>query len=76
MNTSTITDIFKTLKEKEIPALYSVPFCLKLYGEQMNEIAKRAGVTRGFFYQALIGKRNPNGRMKKELEMLGINPWN
>jgi len=76
MNTSAITDIFRTLEKKEVPPSYSVPFCLRLYGKQINEISKRAGVTRGFFYQALVGKRNPNKRMKKELETLGINPWN
>ena len=75
MNTTVIPDIFNILKEKEVPPVYSVPFCLRLLGEQINGISKRAGVTRGFFYQVLAGKRKPNERMKKELEALGINPW-
>ena len=76
MNTMVISDIFNILKEKEVPPVYGVPFCLRLLGEQINEISKRAGVTRGFFYQALAGKRKPNKKIKKELEALGINPWN
>lgn len=76
MNTTIIPDIFNILKEKEVPPVCSVPFCLRLLGEQINQISKRAGVTRGFFYQALAGKRKPNERIKKELEALGINPWN
>jgi len=75
MNTSEIKDIFNILIKKRVPPYHSVSFCLKLLGERINEISKRAGVTRGFFYQALTGKRNPNERMKKELEVLGINPW-
>ncbi|MFH1642786.1 MAG: hypothetical protein ABIC04_07875 [Nanoarchaeota archaeon] len=76
MNTREIKDIFNILINKQVPPYHSVSFCLKLYGKQLNEISKDAGVTRGFFYQALAGKRKPNERMKKELDALGINPWN
>lgn len=75
MNTKIISEIFNILKEKGVPPSCSVPFCLRLHKEKLNEISKRAGVTRGFLYQALAGKRNPNERIKKELEVLGINPF-
>lgn len=76
MNTTKISSILDYLNYHSISPAYSVPFCLRLLGEQVNDISKRAGVTRGFFYQALAGKRKPNERIKKELNELGINPWN
>jgi len=75
MDTRKISNIFDYLNHQRVSPVYSVPFCLRLHGKKLNEISKTAGVTRGFFYQALVGKRNPNERMKRELEALGINPW-
>jgi hypothetical protein len=75
MNTKIISDIFNILQEKRIPLRHSVPFCLRLQGKKLSEISKAAGVTRGMLYQILAGKRRPNKRIRKELEISGINPW-
>lgn len=72
MNTRKIENIFTFLNYHKIPLAYSIPFCLKVLGLQINEIAKQAGVTRGFFYQALTGKRKINEGIKRELAKLGI----
>jgi len=75
MSTNKIANIFDYLQYKEISLVHSIPFCLRLFGEQINDISKRAGVTRGYFYKVLAGERNPNAGIKQELKVLGINPW-
>lgn len=74
MNTR-IKNIFEFLTEQEIDPIYSVPFCLRLYGKKINEISESSGVTRNFFYKVLSGDRKPNEKIKEQLEALGINPW-
>jgi len=76
MNTIQITNIFDYLNYKKISPVYSVPFCLRLLGKQINEVSKESGVSRIFFYKVLAGQRKPNEKIKQKLEELGINPWN
>ena len=71
-----IINIFNFLNKQRVPLLYSVPLCLKLKGTQINKVSESAGITRNMFYKILAGERSPNENVKKELNKLGIIPWN
>ncbi len=75
MNTNKIATIFKFLSLKGIKPIHSVPFCLRLSGKQISEVAKACKVTRSMFYKVLAGERKSNERIKRELLALGIDPW-
>lgn len=75
MKTSNVGEIFEFLQFKKVAIVYSVPFCLKLAGIQISDLAMYCGVSRTFFHQVLAGKRRPNERIRKGLGGLGIHPW-
>ena len=75
MNTEKIPSIFQFLNKQEVKPVHSVPFCLRLYGKKVSEIAEDCNVTRDFFYKVLVGERKPNPKIIAALETLGINPW-
>jgi len=75
MDTRKISNIFDYLNTQDIPLVLSVSFCLRLMGVKVNDLYKSAGVSRSLLYQVLAGKRKPNETIKRELNNLGINPW-
>ena len=72
MKASKTKEIFEFLKLKNVPMQYSIPFCLRLRGIGISEMAARCGVSRGYFYQVISGARTINQQVKKELGGLGI----
>ena len=76
INEHGILNILDYLNYQKVSPVYSVLFCLRLLGKQVNEISKESGVSRVYFYKVLAGQRKPNERIKEKPEELGITPWN